>query len=133
MTRRGLAFLLLSLCATGLRADPGLYSPNAYRGETFTRVLTWRDSSGDLVDLGGYSAKLQLRDSITNALILELTSSSGLTLGGSAGTITWQMTTAQTIALPTGSLAYDLRMTNGTGVVTFLLYGYVTVYDTRTR
>lgn len=133
MLRRSLLVFVLLLCVGLVSAEPGLYSPNAYRGETFARVLTWRDSGGALVNLTGYSAKIQIRDTVANTVIDEFAVGTGLTLGGALGTITWEMTAAETLALPIGNLAYDLRMTSGTGVVTYLLAGYVNVRETRTR
>jgi hypothetical protein len=134
-TRRRFIALTIAafLLAPQLGAEPGLYSPNAYRGETFARVLTWRDSSGALVNLTGYVSKLQIVDRVSGTVRDEFADGTGLTLGGAAGTITWQMTAAETLALPLGNLAYDLRLTSGTSVVTYLLYGYVNVHETRTR
>jgi hypothetical protein len=37
------------------------------------------------------------------------------------------VTATETAALPVGSLAYDLRLTSGTSVVTYLLAGHVAV------
>lgn len=133
MIRRPLLLVAVLLCVGFVSAEPGLYSPNAYRGETFSRVITWRDSAGALVNLTGYSAKIQIRDTVSNSVLDEFAVGTGLTLGGALGTITWEMTAAETLALPTGNLAYDLRMTSGTSVVTYLLYGYVNVRETRTR
>lgn len=133
MVRRAFFAAALLLCVGWVSAEPGLYSPECYRGETFSRVLTWRDSDGDLVNLVGYSAKIQIRDSVTNTVLDEFAVGTGITLGGALGTITWQMTAAETLALPLGNLAYDLRMTSGSGVVTYLLCGYVNVHETRTR
>lgn len=125
MIRRVLLALLLCPLLAG--AEPGLYSPNCRQGETFVRVLTWRDSAGSLVNLTGYAAKLQLRDTVTHAVVDSWTESDGLTLGGSAGTITWTISATETAALAAGSHAYDLRLTSGGGTVTYLLYGYLNV------
>lgn len=120
--------LALLLFATVLWAEPGTWSPTCRQGETFVRVITWRDSGGALVNLTGYTAKLQLRDpSFGTTAVDEFTESTGLALGGAAGTITWTMTAAETALLPVGALAYDLRLTSGSGVVTYLLAGHVTV------
>ncbi len=128
MRRRALllAFAAL-LLAPQLQAEPGLWNPNCRQGETFTRVITWEDSSGALVNLTGYTAKLQLRDTQTNTVIDEFTESTGLALGGVLGTITWTMTATETGLLPVGSVAYDLRLTSGTSIVTYLLAGHVAV------
>ncbi len=129
LTRRrfvGLALAAL-LVAPQLWAEPGLWSPNCRQGETFTRVITWKDSTGALVNLTGYTAKLQLRDTVSATVVDEFTDTTGLALGGAAGTITWTMTATETAALPVGSLVYDLRLTSGASVVTYLLAGFVHV------
>jgi hypothetical protein len=135
----GRAFLACALliCVGLVSAEPGLYSPNCRRGESFSRVLTWRDGSGALVNLTGYTAKLQLRQRLRSGVgdtpVDEFTESAGLTLGGADGTITWAMTPAETTALPVGALAYDLRLTSGTGNVVFLVYGYLNVQEAVTQ
>jgi hypothetical protein len=115
-------------------AEPGDYSPRVFQGETFVRVLTWKDGTGALVNLTGYTAVLQIRNMSTRALVRQLTQASGLTLGGVAGTITWTLTATQTTALPLTSryqppqrLTYSLKLTSGTSVVTALLAGEVIV------
>ncbi len=131
MTRRRLV-VVLALAALfltpQLQAEPGLWNPNCRQGETFTRVITWKDSAGVLVNLTGYAAKIELRDTQTNAVIDTFTESTGIALGGVAGTITWTMTSTETGLLPVGSVAYDLRLTSGASVVTYLLYGHVNVH-----
>lgn len=136
MRRRAILALVLILCAILVRADdPGAYSTNCSRGESFARTVTYRDSTGALVNLTGYTAKLQIRQRTNDAdpALLTLTEASGLTLGGAAGTIVWAMTPTQTTALPIGALVYDLRLTSGTGVVTFLLAGNLRVQERVTR
>lgn len=123
------AMLLLGVSVA--TAAPGLYSTTVYKEETFTRVLTWTDSVGALVDLTGYHATMRVYYSPagSSSLLLTLTETSGLTLGGAAGTITWVMTDSQTKLFPVGPCRYELRVTDSTGVVTYLLYGNLTVRD----
>lgn len=129
MRRRALLIALLCFIPALVWPEPGIWNPNCRQGETFTRVITWEDSAGDLVNLTGYSAKIQLRDTRTGTVIDEFTDTtpSGITLGGAAGTITWTVTATETGALPVGSLDYDLRLTSGTSVVTYLLAGHLNV------
>jgi hypothetical protein len=125
--RRLIVGLGLALLAVTLWAEPGTWHPNCRQGETFVRVITWKDSTGALVNLTGYTAKLQLRDTATNTVVDEFTESTGLALGGALGTITWTITETETALLPVGSSAYDLRLTSGTSVVTYLLAGHLNV------
>lgn len=42
-------------------------------GTDFTRVLTYQDSAGELIDLTDYTAKMQVRNGPSGALVLDLT------------------------------------------------------------
>ena len=97
-------------------------------------TVTWNDSSNNPINLTGYSAALQFRTSaLATTTALSLTSGSGITLGGSAGTIAIHATASQTATLSPGSYAYDLEMISGGGVVTRLISGTVLVNPAVTR
>ncbi len=129
MRRRAFVLLpaLLYTFAAFASAEPGLYSPNCRQGETFVRVITWQDGSGALVNLTGFTAKIELRNPQTGTVVDTFTETTGLALGGPAGTITWTMTATETALFTAGALKYDLRLTSGAGVVTYLLAGLVEV------
>ena len=57
---RRLFLILLLLASSAWATEPGIYNPNVYQGESFSRTLTWRDGAGDLVDLTGYTARLDI-------------------------------------------------------------------------
>lgn len=112
----------------------GIYSFKAQQGETFSRVLTWKDSAGNPINLTGYTARMQLRSSATSStVILELTTNSGITLGGAAGTITLTISATTMAGLTPGAYSYDLEMVSGSGVVTPLLKGVFTIAPEVTR
>lgn len=103
------------------------------QGATLSLALTYRDSDGDLVNLTGYTARLQVRESVNAAsTLVSLTSSSGITLGGSAGTIQITLSATTTAGLPKGTYVYDLELVSG-GTVTRLLKGKFTVDPEVTR
>ena len=93
--------------------QPGTYNTTIYCGATWDKTFTWR-IDGNLVDWTGYSAKLQVKEYLNADSVLTLTSGSGITLGGSAGTIALVMTSAATGAVTPGQYLYDLEVTNGT-------------------
>lgn len=88
-----------------------------------------------VVDLTGYTARMQIRDSANGATVLtELTTVNGkITLGGAAGTVTLALTAAQTAALTWVWGRYDLEMVSAGGLVDRLLEGRVTVSGEVTR
>ena len=112
-----------------------LYTLEIQQGATLSLVATWNDSTGAAVNLTGYTARLQVRTSYAaTSTILSLTSSSGITLGGAAGTITITVSATDTAALTAPWIGvYDLELVSGSGVVTRLLEGTATVSPEVTR
>lgn len=115
--------------------SPGTYDIVLYQGTTFTEQLTWKDSSGDPVDLTGWTARMMARESVDaeTAFITLTTENDGIALGGAAGTITLSMTDADTSALSIYSGIYDLELISDSGDVFRLLQGNLTVSREVTR
>ena len=105
------------------------YDLEIKQGATLSLTATWKDSSGTAVNLTGYTARLQVRATYdSSSTILSLTSASGITLGGAAGTISITASATVTAALTAPwSGVYDLELVSGGGEVTRLLEGAVTV------
>lgn len=104
------------------------YAIKVRQGQTFTRAFTWKPDGTNAQNLTGYTARLQVRRVAGSTTYLaEWTSadSSGerLVLGGSAGTITFDLSATVTAALPAGRFVYDLEVESGSGVVTPLMAG----------
>jgi hypothetical protein len=113
--------------------NPGTYNITAYQGADFDRTFTITQG-GTALNLSGYTSAMQVREAAdSTAYLLSLTSSSGITLGGTAGTIAVAITSAQSSAISAGSYAYDLEITSGAGQVTRLLEGAFTVSGNVTR
>lgn len=96
-------------------------------GTTFNLPLTWKDENGVVIDITGYSAAMQIRDSIndTGTPLLSLTDGSGITLGGAAGTIDIVISKTQN-NFGQKTLFYDLIMTDTLGQDTMLIKGTFT-------
>lgn len=112
------------------------YNLEINQGATLALVATWKDSAGTAVNLTGYTARLNVRETYASAsAILTLTTENGgITLGGSAGTITLSASATTTAALTAPfSGVYDLELVSGGGVVTRLLEGVATVSPEVTR
>jgi hypothetical protein len=105
--------------------EPGTYNKFViYAGANWDKTLQVT-IDGTPVNWTGYSARMQVKQYESSAAVLTLTSGSGITLGGSAGTIALSMTAAQTNILP-GRYMFDLELTVGTNV-TRILQGKLTV------
>ena len=106
------------------------------QGATFDRVITWKmGATPD--DLTDYSARMKARASHDAAdPIFSLTSEEsgdGITLGGSAGTITVLIDAEATALLTPGDYVYDLEVEDDEGIVRRLLEGRLTVTPEVTR
>lgn len=113
--------------------NPGTYNITAWQGADFDRTFTVTQS-GTALNLTGYTSAMQVREAAdSTAYLLSLTSGSGITLGGTAGTIAVTVTSAQSSAIPAGSYAYDLEIISGAGQVTRLLQGAFNVQGNVTR
>ena len=98
------------------------------QGATFDFSIIWKDDNDTPIDLTGYSARMQIRQTYDTDPIISLTSASGggIALGGEAGTIdiTVPATTTDDIEISRGR--YDLELELA-GVVTRLIQGRVQI------
>ena len=110
-----------------------IYDFEIEQGTDYDKPLVWKDGTGSPVNLVGYTARMQLRPSISSdTVLLDLTTENGgITLGGVLGTITLHFTAAQTAALTEGGV-YDLEMIVG-GNVTRLIQGAISLSKEVTR
>jgi hypothetical protein len=111
------------------------YDLEIKQGATLSLTATWKDSTEAVINLTGYTARMQVRSAYdATSTILSLTSSSGITLGGAAGTIAITASATVTAALTAPwAGVWDLELVSGGGVVTRLLEGAATVSPEVTR
>ena len=104
------------------------------QGAAFTKQFIWKDSTGTPVNLTTYSARMQIRPSVSSDTILvELTTANGrIALGGAAGTITLNLGATVTDALTRGGV-YDLELYQTADAVTRFAEGSVEVSKEVTR
>lgn len=95
-------------------------------GDTFQYQITWQEPTGTPVDLGGYSAQMQIREAAGGGIWATSTSVSPtltIVLGGALGTIDITGTLTQT----TPAVGYwDLQVSIG-GAITTIVGGLFTV------
>jgi hypothetical protein len=113
----------------------GQYDITIEQGATFTLALTYKDGNNQVVDLTGYTAKMQVRPFARSPkVILERTSQSGkIALGGAAGTVTITATAQETAALTPGVGVYDIELYSPISTTVRLLQGDVTISAEVTR
>lgn len=105
---------------------PGKYNMVCPQGSTFNKQLTY-SINGVNVNLTGYTARMQVREkhTSTTAQLGLNTENGGITLGGSAGTITINIAASATGALVAKNYVYDLELLYGgpTGTITRIIEG----------
>lgn len=112
----------------------GSYNFTIELGATFNNVITWRDEDNNLVDITGYSARMQCRPGIESpTIIFSLTDLDGLTLGDAAGTITINIPATDSVDITYDTGYYDLELESPSGFVTRLLSGIITFSKEVTR
>lgn len=113
--------------------NPGTYKITAPQGATFDRQFTLT-IGGTAVDLSGYHAAMQIRETHeTETPIISLTQGTGITLGGTAGTILVEISAATMGSAEPAQYVYDLELVGSTGTVTRLLEGDFTITPEVTR
>jgi len=102
------------------------------QGATYQQEFVWKDSEGVPIDLTTYIGRMQVRQLKTEAILLNLTEGSGVTLG-SDGSINIEVSATNTSALPIVPARYDLELQSADGTVTRLLQGTVAISAEVTR
>jgi hypothetical protein len=94
--------------------------------------MTWK-IAGTAVNLTGYTAAMQVRENAdASATILSLTNGSGITLGGTAGTIAIAVSANTMGSAIAGNYVYDLELNSGSQV-TRLIQGLFAIQAEVTR
>lgn len=111
------------------------YDFDIEQGATLLKPIVWKDSSGTPVNLTGYTAKMQVRQSVASPdILLEMsTANSKIQLTPSTGTITLVFSAATTAAIAWKRGKYDLELTSADGTVTRLIEGQISVSQEITR
>ena len=116
---------------------PATLNLTMYQGASFDYNLVWNTTEGTVtspVDLTNWSARMQMRVSYNSTdTALSLTSGTGITLGGTAGSILLEATATQTAAIEAGPYVYDLELVSPASVVTRLVEGTMIVDPEVTR
>ncbi len=110
---------------------PGRYNITAYQGATYDLSLSW-SIGGTAVNLTNYTAAMQVRDSYDSDPVLSLTNGSGITLGGTAGTIGISVSASTMGSIVAGQYLYDLELNSGSAI-TRLVQGIFNIEAEVTR
>lgn len=105
----------------------GIYNFTIEQGATFTRDFVYRDSNNAVVNLSGYTARMQIRPSKdSDTVLVEATTANGrLVLTPGQGKITLTLSATETDAAGFDVGVYDLEIESSSGVVTRMIEGSV--------
>lgn len=88
------------------------------KGTTYRHTFTYVNSAGVAIDLTGYTARMQIRETIESvATVYSGVSGGDITMGGTAGTVTLSIPAATTAAWTFTSGVYDIEIVSSAGVV----------------
>ena len=112
---------------------PATLNLNCWQGASWDYNLTWT-LNGTAVNLTGWNARMQVRETYdAHTAVLSLTAGTGITLGGTAGSILLEATATQTASISEGQYVYDLELITPGGYVTRLIEGNFVVDPEVTR
>ena len=123
----------------------GKHNFTCEQGATFDRVITYRGSDGNPVDLSDYTVRMHVREYAGGDLLVALHSSASANghaiISGSVedyedganGNIRLLISAANTSSIPAGSLKYDLEIESLSGAVERLIEGKFNVIPEITR
>ena len=113
----------------------GRYNIKIEQGATFRFEIVYRDSNSAIVNLTGYTARMQIRPIPSSATILvnASTANGKIVITPLLGQIVVSLTATETAALDFTSARYDLEIEASNGTVTRLIEGVVTLSPEVTR
>lgn len=120
------------------------YNLEMWQGATFTMTITVKDSTGNVQNLTGYTARMQMRTGYDAGSATEsMTTSNGeITITAAEGNLAFQLAATRTANIPVdltngkppkSTYVYDLELIDASGLVSKLLYGDINVYGEVTR
>jgi hypothetical protein len=105
------------------------------QGSTFKLGFAWRGDGGSIVDLTGYKARMQIRETVASeAKLLDATTENGfLSIDAADGTVTLEISATVTAGYSWVRGRYDLELEAPDGTVTRLIEGNATLSKEVTR
>lgn len=99
------------------------------QGADFAHTISLQNNDGSVFVLTGYTGRMQVRPTVESAtVLLDINTGNGrIAINGLAGQITLTLTNTITAGLTFTSAVYDLEIVSGSGFVTRVMEGNITV------
>jgi hypothetical protein len=110
----------------------GVYNPTVNQGIDLIFTTTNTDANNTPINITGFTLRLAISNQVTGVTVLTLTNGSGVTLTNPTGGVaTFQITGAQTAAIPTGTYYYGIKATSAGGINYDWADGLITIAQAR--
>ena len=112
----------------------GVYDLVVEQGATLNTTFTWKDPSGNPINISSYTARAMFRPDYSSNPILSLSTSDGtIVVTGASGVVAFNVPASTTSYLSSGNGVWDLELVSPSGIVTRLIGGSYTVSTEVTR
>jgi hypothetical protein len=99
------------------------------QGAEYNESITWSNEDGTPMDLTNYTAKMQVRLSHDEPLILQLSTEDGTIVLSSLGVINFIIPYTTTQCLPGGTFSYDFKLFDPTNIPSMLMRGQFVINE----
>jgi len=109
--------------------DIGIYDITITQGETWSVTMTFTNDDGSIIDLSGYTIKMQIRKDYNDTIYQELNSSDNTIDISQAqnGIVIFNLTSTQTGAYDFDVGVYDIKFTASDNTVKYYVKGVVKI------
>ena len=105
--------------------NPAKYNITSYQGATYNLSMNWA-IGGTAVNLTNYTAAMQVRTNPSDGTaVLSMSNGSGITLGGTAGTIIVNVSASTMGSATPWNYVYDLELNSGSQVTRLIQGAFV--------
>jgi hypothetical protein len=113
----------------------GVHNFTIEQGTTVSMSFAYQTSTGAVISLVGYTARMQARETVSTAsTFIDATTENGqLSINGAGGIVTLSLSATVTAALDFRTAVYDLELISSAGVVTRMVQGTITLSREVTR
>lgn len=94
------------------------------QGATFSTIITITDANNNIVSLTGYTGNSQIKKAYSS---LNVAATFTVSVNATLGQVTLDLTANQTTNVVAGRYVYDVKLTDGTGIVSRVVEGLATI------
>ena len=118
-----------------MNINPVKYTLTCWQGKTFEKIFYFKDAQDNIIDLSGYTARMQIRPSVNSDIVtIELTTENNrIIINGDDGSVTLYIADEDSANIVAATYKYDLEIVSASGRVYCPIYGSFKVKAEVTR